>query len=1094
MKRLLLALCLIALIGAPAVEAKKKKDKADEPESKFKSTTFSGLSLRLIGPALTSGRIGDIAVNPEDHSEWFVAVASGGVWRTRNAGTTFTPVFDSQGSYSIGCVTIDPNNPNVIWVGTGENNSQRSVGYGDGVYKSVDGGSSWTHMGLKDSQHIGKILVDPRDSNVVYVAAQGPLWNAGGDRGLYKTTDGGATWDKVLEISENTGVTDIVLDSRNPDVILAASYQRRRRVWTLINGGPEGGLHRSTDGGATWNKVKGMPGVDIGRIGLTQSPAQPDIYYAIVEAEGDKGGFFRSTDGGVSWKKRSSYMSSSPQYYNEIVADPEEPGRVYSLDTWMQVTDDGGKTFRRLGGNYRHVDDHALWIDPGDTRHMIVGCDGGIYETWDRGATWHYKPNLPVTQFYKIAVDNDAPFYNVYGGTQDNFTLGGPSRTASANGISNSDWFVTVGGDGFEAAVDPEDPDIVYSQWQYGNLVRYDRSSGELLDIKPQPEPGDDPLRWNWDSALLISPHKASRIYFAAQRVFQSENRGESWIPISDDLTRALDRNALEVMGRIQKVDAVSKNRSTSPYGNIVALSESPLEEGLLYAGTDDGLIQVREAGGGWRKVDGISGVPELSYVSDVEASAHDVDTVYAVFQNFKSGDFKPYLYRSRDRGKSWSSISSNLPERGSVYTIVEDHERPDLLFAGTEFGLFFSVDRGKRWTQLKGSFPTVAVRDLEIQRRESDLVVGTFGRGIYILDDYSPLRQVTSAMLDQEATLFEPRRAWMYVPSVPLGIGGKSFQGDSHYTVDNPFGATFTYYMADALQSREDKRKKAEKKAEEAGEVYSYPSWDDLRAEDREQHPVVYLTVRDEDGNVIRRIKGKTGAGFQRVTWDLRWPASDPVDLSGPGLFNPFASSAMGPLAVPGVYSVSLSKRVDGVTTDLGEPQTFRTEPLGTAKLAAKDRDALLAFQRKVARLQRAVLGANRVRGQMGTRIRHLNQAVLDTPGADMAMLDRLATLQKDLDALTVQMVGDRSLARRSVPTEPGILQRVSRIIGGQWTATSAPTGTNRDQYRFASEAFAPALAELKRLDGALSAVERELEGLGAPWTPGRIPTWQPE
>ena len=409
-----------------------------------------------------------------------MCAASGGVWKTTNAGTSWTPIFDNYGSYSIGCVAVDPQNRHVVWVGTGENNSQRSVGYGDGVYKSLDGGASFTRVGLEQSEHIGKILIDPRDSNVVYVAAQGPLWAPGGDRGLYKTTDGGTTWNLILNISENTGVSDVLCDPRDPDTLYAIAYQRRRHVWTLIDGGPESAIHKSTDGGQTWRKItRGLPGGDLGRIGMAISPMKPDVVYALVEAADGQGGFFRSTDRGETWSKQSDYATISPQYYQEIFACPHVFDRVYSMDTLLHVTEDGGKTFQPLGEQWKHVDNHALVIDPDDENHLLIGCDGGLYETWDRGQNYQFKPNLPITQFYKIAIDNDVPFYNIYGGTQDNATQGGPTRTKSVNGILNSDWFITVFGDGFKPAVDPQDPNIVYSQWQYGGLVRYDRRTGE---------------------------------------------------------------------------------------------------------------------------------------------------------------------------------------------------------------------------------------------------------------------------------------------------------------------------------------------------------------------------------------------------------------------------------------------------------------------------------------------------------------------------------------------------------------------------------------------------------------------------------------
>ncbi|MCH7705260.1 MAG: glycosyl hydrolase, partial [Planctomycetes bacterium] len=635
---------LAASVGLAGDDSEGESGK-DKPMS---AGTFAGLKLRSIGPALMSGRVGDFAVNPAKPSQYFVAVCSGGVWKTDNAGTTYKPVFDSQGSYSIGCVTMDPNNPNVVWVGTGENNSQRSVSFGDGVYRTRDGGAHWENMGLKESEHIGMIAIDPRDSDTVYVAAQGPLWRSGGDRGLYKTSDGGKTWDRVLHISDDTGVNEVHMDPRDPDVLYASSYQRRRRVWTLINGGPESAIYKSTDAGATWRKLThGIPGVDKGRIGMCISPANPDVVYAIIEAADGKGGFFRSTNRGETWEKRNDYMSSSPQYYNEIVCDPIEVDRVYTLDTFMHVTEDGGKTFQRVPRKYRHVDDHALWIDPTDNDHLLVGCDGGIYESYDRGGNWQFKPNLPVTQFYRIGIDDSLPFYYVYGGTQDNNSQGGPSRTKSPAGITNDDWFITVGGDGYQTRVDPTDPNIVYSMWQYGGLIRHDRRSGEIVDIKPLEPPGEKPYIWNWDSPLILSPHDHKRLYFAANRLFRSDDRGDSWTVISDDLSRGLDRNALKIMGKIQNVDAVSKNRSTSIFGNAVALTESPMVEGLLYVGTDDGLIHVTEdAGEHWRKIALFPGVPDMTYVSRLEASQHNADTVYAAFDTPKNGDFKPYFLK----------------------------------------------------------------------------------------------------------------------------------------------------------------------------------------------------------------------------------------------------------------------------------------------------------------------------------------------------------------------------------------------------------------------------------------------------------------
>jgi photosystem II stability/assembly factor-like uncharacterized protein len=1090
------ALILATTALAAALHAAEKKDD-DEKKELLSAETFKGLELRSIGPAVSSGRIADLAVHPTTHSTYYVAVASGGVWKTVNSGTTWEPIFDEEGSYSIGCVTIDPNDPLVVWVGTGENNSQRSVSYGDGVYRSTDGGTSWENMGLKESEHISKILVDPRDSDVVYVAAQGPLWRSGGDRGLYKTTDGGKTWSHSLEISDDTGVTDVWMDPRNPDVLYAAAYQRRRHVWVLINGGPESGVYKSTDAGETWKEMtNGLPEGDKGRIGLAVSPADPDVVYAIVEAAEDEG-FYRSRDAGTNWKKMSDYVSQSPQYYNEIIPDPVKVDRVYSMDTWMHVTEDGGETFKKVGEKYKHVDNHALWIDPQNTDHLLAGCDGGLYESFDRAATWSYRSsNLPVTQFYRVTVDGAEPFYNVYGGTQDNNTLGGPSRTTTAQGIVNADWIVTVGGDGYETVVDPEDPDIIYSQWQYGGLVRYDKKTGETIDIKPRQQPGEPPLRFNWDSPLILSPHSRTRLYFAAQKLFRSDDRGESWRAVSPDLTRQIDRNTLEVMGRVWSVDAVAKNASTSFYGNIVSLAESPLVEGLLYVGTDDGLVQVSEDGGeSWRRIDSFPGVPAMTYVSDIEASLHDADTVFASFDNHKMADFKPYVLKSTDRGRTWSSIAGDLPERGSVYALAEDHEKASLLFAGTEFGVFFTIDGGARWIQLEGGMPPIAVRDIDIQRRESDLALGTFGRSFYILDDYSPLRLVSRELLEQEATLFPVKRAWMFIPSTPLGLPEKANMGDAFYTAPNPpFGAVFTYYLKEKIQTRKEKRREAEKKVEKKGGDVSYPSWDELREEAREEEPSMVLTVSDSEGHVVRRLSGPVDAGFHRVAWDLRYPAADPTDLEPSTEYSPYSEPPIGPLAAPGRYRVSLAKRVDGELTPLGEARTFETETLGTGSLPPPDREALLAFQEKTARLQRAVLGAVKTAAEAQKRLDYLKQALEDTPAADQALADEARTIEGRLKDLEVKLSGDEVVEKYHEPTPRSIVARVQGIVSGHWTTTQAPTATHRREYEIAAEQFTDVLAGLQTLMNDLEALEAKAEAAGAPWTPGRVPRWTPE
>jgi photosystem II stability/assembly factor-like uncharacterized protein len=1054
-----------------------------------------GLRLRSIGPALISGRISDLAVHPKDKKIWYVAAASGGLWKTTNAGTTFTPIFDGEGSYSIGAVAIDHRNPNLIWVGTGENNAQRSVSYGDGVYKSIDGGRTWNHMGLKESQHIGKILIDPRNSDVVYVAAQGPLFSGGGDRGLFKTEDGGKTWKKVLDAGEWGGASDVVMDPRNPDILIASTWQRVRRQWGYIAGGPASGLWRSLDGGATWTRVqRGLPDEELGRIGLAISPANPDVVYAIVEAANRRGGFYRSRDNGVNWERMSDHNTIG-LYYAEIFADPKDVDRVYSMDVRIMVTEDGGRTFRPLGERNKHVDNHALWIDPDDTDHLLIGCDGGLYESFDRGQTYVYFPNLPLGQFYRVEVDNSLPFYRVYGGTQDNSTVGGPSRTRTRHGITNHDWFFTQGGDGFQTRVDPTDPEIVYSQSQYGNLARFDLRTGERIDIVPLPEPGEPDLRWHWDSPLIISPHSPTRLYFAAQRIYRSDDRGDSWRPISGDLSRQIDRNRLRMMGRVWSVDAVAKNTSTSPWGSVVALAESPLKEGLIWAGTDDGLIHVTENGGAeWRRIDRIAGVPETTFVSRLTPSQHDVNTVYASFDNHKAGDYRPYIAKSSDLGRTWTLISGNLPERGSVYVVIEDHKDPNLLFAGTEFGLYFTTDGGLTWIPLRSGLPTIQVRDLAIQKREDDLVVATFGRGFYILDDISPLRQLTSEVLAREAHLFPVRRAPLYIESNPLGGAGAAWQGARFYTASNPpFGAVFTYYLKEELKTRRQRRQEAEREAARQGRDVFYPPWDSLKAEDREEEPSIILTIMDPEGRVVNRITGPARAGVHRVAWDLRYPAASLARSSEDGEEARFAPNS-GPYVVPGIYRVSLAKRLDGIETPLGEPQSFEVYHLDAERPPRSF--AVLAFQRQTAELQRAVLGANALINETMSRIAALKRAVDQTPAPTGELARELRQLETRLRDVQEALNGDPTMARRQEPTPPSLVSRLNRISASLWSSTLGEvTQTQRRQYEIVASEFGGILERLKTLvEVDLRRLEERAERAGVPWTSGRIPRWPPQ
>ncbi len=1084
--------------GGPPAGAQGAEGGPERPSDPMSTPTFGGLRFRSIGPSVVGGRVIAFAVDPNDRAKFFIAAASGGVWKTVNAGTTWTPVFDNYGAFSIGAVALDQKDTSVVWVGTGERNSQRSVGYGDGVYKSEDGGRSFRKVGLEKSEHIGRIAIDPRDGKTVYVAAQGPLWSAGGDRGLYKTTDGGKTWKAVLSISENTGVTDVVIDPSNPDIVYAASWQRRRHFYTLINGGPESAIHKSTDGGATWTKLRGgLPAGDLGRIGLSISPADNNVVYATVEAAAQGSGIYRSSDKGATWERTSPTIAQG-MYYGQIIADPKNVDRIYIPNVVFQVSDDGGRTQRPLGERLKHVDNHAIWVDPNNTNYLLVGCDGGVYESLDKGTNWHFKANLPIAQFYDVDIDQQSPFYNVYGGTQDNNSLGGPVRTRSAAGIPNSDWFTTNGGDGFVSRVDPEDPNTIYAESQNGGLVRFNKLTGERVSIVPIPGKAEESQRYNWDSPLIISPHNSKRLYFGGHKLFRSDNRGDDWKVVSGDLSRGLDRDKLPVFGKIWGPDAVAKHQSTALYGNASALSESPKKEGLIYVGTDDGLLNITEdAGKTWRKVEKVLEIPEGCYVHRVLASQHDANTVYALYNNHQNGDFKPYPVKSTDAGKTWTMINGNLPERGSVYAIAEDPVNPNLLFIGTEFGAFFTVDGGTKWIQLKGGLPTIAVRDIVIHKREHDLVLATFGRGFYVLDDYSPLRGVKAEVLAQESNLFPVKDTLMYIRS-SAAVGS---QGASQYLAQNPaYGATFTYYMKEPIRTKRQIRQAAEREATRKNEPIKYPTRQELRDEAEEEAPALLFTISDAKGEAIRRLTAPALPGIQRVVWDFRYappivaaaPQLPPgVDLEalggGGGGFGGFGPQ--GELAMPGKYTVTMAKRINGVITPLPGTQSFNVVAEGTEKMTQQDRTILAEFQRKVIKLQRAVAGATDAATTAKTKLGLMKRAALEAPGSNQALLNEVNAIDDKADEVLGALRGGRDLT--DIPP-PSINQRVSGISQRIRMSALRPTQTQQDQYAIAADDFKVAMAKLKTLlEVDLPKLEKGLESVGAPWSAGRLPVW---
>ena len=1065
---------------------------AEPAEPGLNESSLQGLAWRGIGPALMAGRVADIAVHPENRSIWYVGVGSGGVWKTINRGITWTPVFDDQGAYSIGAITIDPNQPETLWVGTGENVGGRHVAYGDGVYKSLDGGATWKNMGLSRSEHIGNILVDPRDSDVIYVAAQGPLWSPGGERGVYKSTDGGESWDLILEgANAYTGANEVHFDPRNPDVLYAAMHQRFRNVAALLNGGPGSGIYKSTDAGQTWRELtSGIPADHKGKIGLAVSPVNPEVVYATIELAQRSGGLWRSLDAGENWEKRSDefYSGTGPHYYQEIFASPHDVDTVYQVAPTLHRTVDGGKTMKPVRNAHVHGDYHAVVFDPNDPQYLLIGSDGGVYETFDGLENWRFFANMPITQFYKVAVDYDEPFYNIYGGTQDNNTQGGPSRTDNVNGIRNSDWFITLFGDGHQPAVDPTNPDIVYSEWQEGNLVRFDRKTGEIIYIQPQPEAGEPTERFNWDAPILISPHDPARLYFASHRVWRSDNRGDSWQPISGDLTRDRDRMSMPMMDRVWSYDSAWDLWAMSRYSTITSLSESPIEEGLLYVGTDDGLVQVSEDGGeSWKVIDELPGVPDNFFVNDIKADLHDSDTVYVVVDDHKSGDFAPYVLKSTNRGRSWKSISDGLPERHLVWRLVQDHVNPNLLFVGTEFGVFFSIDGGDGWTKLSGGLPNISFRDLVIQQRENDLVGATFGRSFYVLDDYSPLRQLTAEDLESDIMLFPVRDALWYIQRMPLGemqAGSKSSQGDAFYLAPNPpFGAVITYYLPESLKTAKERRLEREKEIEQEGGDTPYPGWDALREEAREETPAVVLTVRDETGKVVRRLEGPTGAGMHRVAWDLRYPRSGPWTAQAGDEWLSFP----GPLAAPGAYTVSLATRVDGQLNDTGLEVPIQVNVMRQNSLASASPEEIVAFGLRYDELSRQAEGAVAAVNDAVAELQ-ATRATLMRSDAGNDLRQQASDLERSLLDVKLRISGDERMGMAQAQGPVPVSQRLSAVQMGTALSTYGPSPAHLRSLEIAEQEFAPLRQEITRIfEQELPALRRALDEAGVPWTPGR-------
>ena len=1043
---------------------------------------YSALSLRSIGPAFTSGRIADIAIHPDDENIWYVAVGSGGVWKTVNGGVTWDPIFDDQPSYSTGCITIDPNNPHTIWLGTGENVGGRHVGFGDGVYKSQDGGASWTHMGLPESQHISEILVHPTNPNVVWVAAQGPLWNKGGERGLYKTMDGGTIWKKVLSGNDWTGVTDIAMDPRDPDLMYAATWQRHRSVAAYMGGGPDSGIHRSTDGGDTWERLSsGIPKSNLGKIGIAISPQQPDVIYAAIELDRTKGGVYKSTNRGSSWNKMSDAVSGAtgPHYYQELYASPHAFDRIYLMDVRIQVSDDGGANFRRLKEKDKHSDNHAIVFRADDPDYLLVGTDAGIYESFDLAENWRFIDNLPLTQYYKVAVDDSKPFYKIYGGTQDNGSHGGMSRTNSRQGIRNADWWKTLFSDGHQSATEPGNPNITYAETQQGGLFRIDQLTGEQVSIQPQAGPGEDFERFNWDAPVVVSSHNPQRLYFASQRVWRSENRGDSWIPISPDLTKDQERIALPIMGRVQSWDNPWDVGAMSNYNTITSITESPLNENIIYAGTDDGIIQVTiDGGANWTKTETnrLPGVPATAFVNDIKADLHNEGTAYIALDNHKSGDFKPYLYKTLDYGKTWKSIKGNIPDKHLCWRLVQDHVDPNLLFAATEFSIYFTINGGDHWNKLKGS-PTISFRDLAIQKREDDLVGASFGRGFYVLDDYSPLRHMNRELIASEAKIMPIKDAQKFHRRDMAGQ-----QGAAYYTGDNPpYGAIIRYYLKEGFSNELKIRKKKEKDMNENNQNIPFPGWDVLAAETQDMEDKIWLTIRDKQDKLIERLEGKDSKGLNQVSWNLQAVSKNAIGVAGDGGWR-------GGMEVPyGTYNVTLTKVVDGEVTILAGPESFNVVPLLEPAIPAKPTAEVIAFKQDVDETQQAISAAGMMLKHLQQKAEALRRAMNSADQESPDIIMQLFDLDKELLSIDVLMKGNPAKEEIGERNNPTLQNRLWTAMRGL-RSSHGPTETQRQSLAIAQSEFGSVREKLEKVQqDMIPTIESGLKAIGSPWIEGQ-------
>ena len=1052
----------------------------DDKEKSILEIALEGFKYRSIGPAFMSGRIADIAIDSTNENVWYVAVGSGGLWKTTNSGTTWTPLTDKESFYSTGCVTIDPHNNQKIWLGTGENVGGRHVGIGHGLFISDDGGKTWGNSGLNKSEHISKIIVHPRDPNTIWVAVQGPLWSPDGERGLYKSTDGGKTWKNKLKINKWTGVTDLVIDGSNPAILYAASWQRHRTIAAYMGGGPGTSIYKSTDYGDNWFKIdNGLPESSMGKIGLAISPMKSNVLYAAIEGDRRKGAVYKSTDSGASWTKMSNTVSggTGPHYYQELVASPHEFDKIFLMNVRALVSEDGGRTFYEMKENNKHSDNHALVFKSKDPNYLLFGSDGGLYESFDNTKNWKFINNLPITQFYKLALDDATPFYNIYGGTQDNNTQGGPSRTLKSKGISNSDWYVLLGGDGHQPATEPGNPDIVYAQWQQGNLYRIDKTTGEATYIKPQARLGEDYERYNWDSPILVSQHDPKRLYFGTQRVWRSNNRGDSWNPVSSDLTKNEERLSLPIMGKQQSFDNAWDVYAMSTYNTITSLAESKLNENILYAGTDDGIVQITKDGGNnWTKmtVNQLPGVPKSAFVNDIKADLFNESVAYIALDNHKFGDYKPYLYKTTNGGKKWISITNGIPKNNLIWRLVQDHINPNLLFLATEYGVYVSFNQGDKWHNFSNGLPTISVRDLAIQKRENDLVLATFGRGFYVLDDYSALRNISESSLKQDGILFQPRTALQYKPL----DGGTSSQGASFFTSKNPeYGALFRYFIKDDNPSNKTKRQEREKELKEVN--IPFPGWEALNKEMVQASNQVIIVIRDSEGKIIDQLTKPLKRGINHTNWDLKQPFGTTVNIN----FKNNKIRTWRFNVKEGNYTAQLYKRIAGQTVKLSQPILFRVKRIRTNVLTNPLADKTDAYTQKIVALSKEFNIMEHDFDKASKLLEKYEKILKFTTSNQIALSEEVYALRTEMHNLMLHLKGSSAKKEVGEKEELSIGDRINFAASGLNGNSYGQTKLHMENYDIAKTMFEEIKPQLEQFSNVkVPALGKKLELNGAP------------